>query len=584
MTLTGRWPILRPAKDGTENPERMSFLGLHSFVYLFFAAAVMIFLGVRVLGRRRAPDGLAFALLVFTASEWALARALESIVRPEALKIVFVKLSYPGMTGVAPLWLIFILAATGRAARLNRLRLALLWAVPLAFMVLAWTNELHGLAWKAILPPSSGFGVRLVFVQGPAVWIHTSYAYILFLAGAALLFFKPASGAPPYSKKRRLLLILAVSSPWVGNIVYLSRISAPAGFDSTPFLLALSSIILFMTVFRTHLLDILPVAYDVLVKSMREGVLVLDAADRLIDMNPAARRLLGIDLRALGSPAGAVLPGWAEIDRQRLPRRPLRTEVGMGPAREPRYLEFGLSPFSAREPAGSGTILLVRDVTDRKKADLAVRAALNEKELLLRELHHRVKNNMQVIMSLLNLQKKDLRRRPLEGVLKDTQDRILSMALVHEKLLASKDMARVDFRDYVRSLMARLMHAHKAGADRIKFKLESDPIELDINTAIPAGLLILELASNALKHAFPKGRSGSIRIRMAARPGGTTDITIKDDGVGLPPGLDIRKADSLGLQIVRMLVQQLDGTINLRRGRGTEFRVAFRALKYAPRT
>lgn len=562
----------------------MRFLGFHSFIYLVFAAAVMISLGVRVLRLRRAPDGLAFALLTFTASEWALARAFESIARPESLKIVWVKLSYPGIIGVAPFWLIFVLAATGRAAWLNRRRIALLWAVPVAFMILGWTNELHGLAWKAILPPSNGFGVRLVFEQGVAVWVHTIYAYVLFLAGIALFFFRPASGASPYSKGRRLRLILAVSAPWIGNILYLTKLSTPLGFDSTPFFLALSSVILFMTMFRFRLLDVLPVAYDVLIKSIREGVLVLDGADRLIDMNPAARRLLGTDLRALGAPAGDVLPGWAEIERLRRASGPARIEVRVGPDAAPRYLEFGVSPFAVRRPGHEGTVIILHDVTDRKKADLAVRAALHEKELLLRELHHRVKNNLQVIMSLLNMQKLDLRRRTLKDILKDTQDRILSMALVHEKLLASKDMARVDFRDYVRSLMARLMHAHRARADRIKFRLDAEPVDLDINTAIPAGLLILELASNALKHAFPKRRPGTIRIRLAARPGGTTEIAVKDDGVGFPAGLDFRKAPTLGLQIVQMLVQQLDGTIELRRGRGTEFRVAFRKLTYPPRT
>jgi len=560
----------------------MSFLSLHSFVFLFFAAASMIFLGFRVLRRRKAPDGLTFALLMFAASWWAVARACESIFSPPALKVLFVKVSYPGISSVAPLWLIFVLAATGRSAWLNRRRIALLWAVPVVFVLLGATNEFHGLVWKAILPPSSGFGVRLVFEQGIAVWVHTIYAYLLFLVGA-VIFIKSTLHAGPYSKRRGWTLILAVAIPWAGNVLYLSRHSPIRGLDPTPFLFALSSILFFWTVFRYRLLEILPVAYDVLVKNMREGVLVLDAADRVIEINPAARTLLGIDLRVLGAGAEEVLPAWPELDRLRRGRQPALAEINVGAPRAARYLEFGLSPFAIGKSKSRGTIVTLRDVTGRKKAEIAVRAALREKELLLRELHHRVKNNMQVIMSLLNLQKKDLRRRPLDSILKDTQNRILSMALVHEKLLASEDMARVDFRDYTHSLMVRLMHSYKIGADRVRFKLESDKIELDINTAIPAGLLILELASNALKHAFPKGRSGLIQVRLSERPRGRYEIVIKDNGVGFPRSLDIRKATSLGLQIVMMLVQQLEGTIELRRGRGAEFRVAFEKLKYHPR-
>ncbi len=219
----------------------------------------------------------------------------------------------------------------------------------------------------------------------------------------------------------------------------------------------------------------------------------------------------------------------------------------------------------------------------RKKAEEALKASLREKEVLLKEIHHRVKNNMQVISSLLSLQARHLEDAKAIGMFKDSQHRIRSMALVHEKLYQSKDLSRIDFGQYLENLIVYLVHSYQIDSGRIRLKIDVGNATLDINTAIPCGLIINELVTNALKHAFPGGRKGEVRVILRPGADGRLILTVGDNGVGWPPEEDFRKTDTLGLQLVTMLVDQLDGAIDLERKPGTAFRITFRELKYKPR-
>jgi two-component sensor histidine kinase len=230
-----------------------------------------------------------------------------------------------------------------------------------------------------------------------------------------------------------------------------------------------------------------------------------------------------------------------------------------------------------------GVIEYVRDITPRKQAEEALRASLHEKEILLKEIHHRVKNNMQVISSLLSLQSRHLTDKAAIEMFRESQQRIRSMALVHEKLYQSKDLSRIDFSKYIESLIMFLFHSYRVNSDLVRMKTEVRNVLLDINSAIPCGLIINELVMNAFKHAFPGGRKGEIIVSL--RPSGDDRfiLSVSDDGVGFPAGLDFHKTETLGMQLVTMLVDQLDGTISLERKRGTRFEVVFRELKYKRR-
>jgi PAS domain S-box-containing protein len=225
----------------------------------------------------------------------------------------------------------------------------------------------------------------------------------------------------------------------------------------------------------------------------------------------------------------------------------------------------------------------MHDITERKRAEEAIRISLREKETLLREIHHRVKNNMQVISSLFNLQAGHTLNEDCRAILKEAQTRIRSMSLVHEKLYQSGHLSRIDFGGYINSLAAHLFHIYRPQSGLVRLETDFDDVALDIASAMPCGLLLNELISNALRHAFPDNRTGLVRIGLKRGPGGRIEIRVADDGIGFPADLDFRHAESSGLQIVNLLVGQLDATIELDRTNGTAFTVTFCESEYPSR-
>jgi PAS domain S-box-containing protein len=230
-----------------------------------------------------------------------------------------------------------------------------------------------------------------------------------------------------------------------------------------------------------------------------------------------------------------------------------------------------------------GVIEYVRDITERKKAEDRLQSSLEEKEVLLREVHHRVKNNMQVISSLLNLQSRQVGDPRVIEMFKESQRRIRSMALIHERLYQSSDFSHIEFAQYIRNLATHLFHSYQVDASRVRLRIEAEEVHLNINTAIPCGLIVNELVSNALKHAFPEGRNGELAIDLRRAAGEGYILHVRDDGVGFPEGLDFRKTETLGMQIVNTLASQIDASIELLRNTGTEFTIHFQEANYGQR-
>lgn len=220
-------------------------------------------------------------------------------------------------------------------------------------------------------------------------------------------------------------------------------------------------------------------------------------------------------------------------------------------------------------------LAIVRDITERKQAEDRIKASLKEKEILLREIHHRVKNNLQVISSLLSLQSTCIRDSQLKEMIRESQDRIRSMALIHEKLYNSRNLADIDLEEYVEGLVHGLMRSYGADSGVIDLKIEVGDVSLGVDTAIPCGLIINELVSNCLKHAFSDGRRGVITVALHSVDG-STELMVRDNGVGMPETVDFRNTESLGLRLVTILAEdQLKGKIALEREGGTTFRITF---------
>jgi PAS domain S-box-containing protein len=224
----------------------------------------------------------------------------------------------------------------------------------------------------------------------------------------------------------------------------------------------------------------------------------------------------------------------------------------------------------------SGIFAAARDITERKRAKEQLHASLREKDILLREIHHRVKNNMQVISSLLDIQARASGKLQLIEMLHESQRRIQAMALVHEKLYASQDFSRIDMAGYVDTLSQELFQSYKVNPWKIEMIVQTDGVYLDINKGISCGLILNELISNALKHAFPGDRQGELQIIIGVTENTEIEIVVRDNGVGLPDDVDIHQPRTVGLYLVNGLVKnQLDGQIEVRRDNGTEFRMTF---------
>lgn len=238
------------------------------------------------------------------------------------------------------------------------------------------------------------------------------------------------------------------------------------------------------------------------------------------------------------------------------------------------HLIFGMREFN---------FCFVRDISERKQAEEQMQASLKEKEVLLREIHHRVKNNLYIISNLLDLQSDSIQDESLLSLFSDSQTRIQSMALIHDQLYQSTDLRQVNFGDYIHRLVENLFFSLSDTQGLVKSVIHVDPILINLETAIPCGLLINELITNALKHAFPNGRSGEVYVEFYQDLEDKLYLKVWDNGVGISPDIDWENLTSLGLKLVQILSKQLRGTLKLNSNKGTSIELIFSQLQYKSR-
>lgn len=219
---------------------------------------------------------------------------------------------------------------------------------------------------------------------------------------------------------------------------------------------------------------------------------------------------------------------------------------------------------------------------DILRAEERNKTTLMKKDMLVREIHHRVKNNMQVIMSLLALQSTYITNKKMSEILRECQNRIKSMCLIHEKLYLARDLSEVSSPDYISKLVKSIFISYGAHGNGIKCVTDVGNVRLDIETAVPCGLIITELVSNALKHAFGNGRHGQINVGLNKLKSGHYELIVKDSGSGFPKGMDYKNSPTLGLQLVSTLAEeQLKGRLEIKAtAKGTEFKVTFKTGRH----
>jgi PAS domain S-box-containing protein len=321
------------------------------------------------------------------------------------------------------------------------------------------------------------------------------------------------------------------------------------------------------------------------VESTPSAMIMVDTSGRIEMINAQAETLFGYPRSQLmGRSIDVLVP-----ERYRGGHPSLRADFLLAPQSRPMGLgrdlyalrhdgtefpvEIGINPIDTDD--GTKVLSMIVDISDRKQKEERISSALKEKDILLAEIHHRVKNNLQIVHSLLDLQSSRVTDTVARDMLRESRNRINSMAIVHQSLYGSDDLRRVDFAAVLRTLVPHLAASHAIDEQRARITIEATPVHLPLNSAIPCGLIVNELVSNAFKHGFPVGTSGTVLVSLQAPTKDEVLLVVSDSGVGLPDSFDIATSPSLGLKLVNLLASQLDGEITIERRNPTRFTLRF---------
>ena len=332
---------------------------------LFASAGLSIWAAVIARTRRRVPGSSAFSWMMLAVALWSLSSAMHILVADRDARILIAKLQYVGVAPIGVLWLLFASEYSRMAWTADRLLRSIVWLVPVLTLVLALTNEQHLLQWSSIDEMETAAGIRLVYTGGPWYWIHAIYSYVLVLIGTLILVRGLRRFPPPYRRQTRMIIIGAIV-PWGGNLLYLA--GAFPGFDFTPLAFTVSGALFTWGIYRYRLFGLVPVAREMVVDSLDDGVLVLDAQRRIVDLNAAAERYTGVSATSLGRPVEEVVAWWNEAateTRGIAEGQPSLVKVEPGP----RYFEIKVLAVRDSQRHFVGWLLTIHDVSLRRRSE-----------------------------------------------------------------------------------------------------------------------------------------------------------------------------------------------------------------------
>ncbi|WP_052374373.1 sensor histidine kinase [Methanobacterium sp. SMA-27] len=329
------------------------------------------------------------------------------------------------------------------------------------------------------------------------------------------------------------------------------------------------------------------VAADEIVSTMSNFLIMLDHDKNIVTINDATIELLGYEKKdIIGKSVKYLFADNSLENAGKLFDSNSNSIINFETRLKSKYGEIIpvlLSKSVIKNDDGNimGIVCIGSNIVEIKHAEDKIKASLNEKDILLRELHHRVKNNLQIILSLINLQSNGIKNKEDLEIFRESQSRVKSLAIIHEKLYRSEDFANINFEEYIESLVNYLLSYYSADSIEVIIDVKKDII-LNMDTAVPCGLIINELVTNAIKHAFNESKSGQIKITLKSDNGCFT-LIVSDNGEGIPPEVDLDNPQKLGLQLVKSLTDQLEGKIEYNGSKNTEFKIQFRELIYKDR-
>jgi PAS domain S-box-containing protein len=515
---------------------------------------------------------------------WCLGAGMEFFSIAVWAKVSWVKITYLGVATVAPLWFIFVLNYAQYEKYVKPAHIRLLFLVPVIVIIMAFTNEWHRLLWPNIIPISSQPGAVLIYEHGPIFFVNIIYSFSLTIIGLIILIKMLISSSRKYRQQISILILVGLI-PLIFSSLYAFHILPIVGLDFSPFALVIAGMLLAVSIFKFHFLDILPVAHKILFKNMVNGVLVFDDNEKLMEVNSAAS-LIGINNDDVGKNANEVLGRFEEL-KSLYNAHKSEFEVFL---RDPvnKWIQAQITPIYDDKDIFQGHLLIIQDINKRKKLEEALRESgaskskilnelrksLEEKDLMMKEIHHRVKNNFMIIQSLLQLQSRHIKDEDALEIFRESQNRVKSMAFVHQRLYQHDNLKKINFGDYPQTLASDIFKSYASDPNRIKLDIETENVTLDIDTAIPLGLILNELITNSLKYAFPEGRTGQLMIKSYLKDN-KYKLVVSDNGVGIPEKLDPEKLNSLGLKLIYSLSDQIGAEVKLNTTNGTKFEITF---------
>ena len=501
-------------------------------------------------------------LVLLAGAGWLITHAFEIGTPNLASKIFWNKLQFIAIIITPVAWYVgtqsYIIA--GKRNRFRKVYIIGYLVIALSLII---SNDVHQLIWSnGRLNPLDPYA-QLIKDQGVAYWIFIGIAYYLVMI-SLIPFARSAYNYRNLYGKQAVLLIITALLPVLGSILDILRIELIPTIELTPLTFAISRMLNIRIYNQLRVGDIVPVVREVIIDNINDGIIVIDSENIILDHNPSAAQIIQQPGKILiGQSIGKI---WDE--NFEIPWRNLQTQLNYPQAVstktnnfQRRTFQVTSKPVQLRPKHIRGSVLRLNDISTSIEYEENIKTSLQDKERLLQEIHHYIRNNLQIVSSLAGLLAHKINDQSLQNIYEESQNRIQAMALIHDKLYQTKSLVEIDFGEYISELVSLLVISQNSGSGNTDFYVASDEIVVDIDTGIACGLILNELVSNALKHAFPNGTQGQIRITAKKKSNGWLSLSVSDNGVGFPDGFDLQKSQSLGLKLVETLSHQLNGKI-----------------------
>ncbi len=514
----------------------------------------------------------AIDLILFACFIWLAALAFEIGADTLSGKIFWNKIQNIGVLTVPIAWHIGSQAflTTGSKAHFRKIFVLVFYSIGLLLIA---TNDLHSLIWyDNQMNPADPFG-ELIFTTGIGFWFLIIISFSLVVI-SVIPFFRNAMNYRNLYGKQAIVLIMTALLPIIGSYFDIFRISLIPTLEMVPVAILFVAILNIGLDKQLQVGDIVPVVREIIIDNINDGIIVLDSQDIILDHNPTASQII---MRPGENLIGRLMPEiWNE--RFEFPWITLREQgdspqivTAIGYSRQQYSYEVRSKSVQLRPKHVRGSIMILHDITKSIEYEERIKKSLSEKDKLLQEIHHYIKNNLQIVSSLVGLTSHQISDQGLKNIYHESQNRIQVMALIHDKLYQTKSLGKIEFGEYIKEIAILMVKGQAVRQEGTKLYVKSDEIIVDIDTGISCGLILNELISNSLKHAFPKNFGGEIRVVAKKKLGNLLRLCVSDNGVGLPKGFDLKSNPSLGLNLVETLINQLNGRIEIDQSEGTTF-------------